>query len=283
MEKLTHILAVVEGIEEGQVVLEKAVALARHFDARIELLVAEPKQMRTFSELCLERGYAEVFLSSAHRGSDALHDVILRRVDFGRPDIVVKSPAPRHGDDAGLAAADWLLASQCLAPILLVRHHGWADPVRIAVSLDVSDADRERNSRALLHAAGFLALGCRGNLDLLYSERELKDDALRMQRAVRVAQLVREFHVGCERLQMFDGEPGEKLPPLIAARQYDVVVIGTESAAHGWMKPHLATGHELAAATAGDIVLVHAATDAEARIAGWKISSRSDERLDEPQ
>jgi nucleotide-binding universal stress UspA family protein len=281
VEKLTQILAVVEGIEDGQRVLEKAVALARHFDARVELLVADSKQMRTFSELCLERSYTEVFLSSAHRGSDALHDVIQRRVDFGHPDIVVKSPAPRHGDDAGLAAADWLLASQCQVPILLVRQHAWADPVRIAISLDVSDPDRERTSRALMHTAGFLALGCRGNLDLLYSERELEDEAVRMQRAVRVAQLVREFHVGCERLQMFEGEPGDQLPPLIAARQYDVVVIGTEAATHGWMTPHLATSHELAAATAGDIVLVHAATDADARIAAWKVSSRGHEQLDE--
>jgi hypothetical protein len=151
------------------------------------------------------------------------------------------------------------------------------------VSLDVSDEDHERTSRGLMHTAGFLALGCRGNLDLLYSERELRDEALRMQRAVRVAQLVREFHVGCERLQMFDGEPGDQLPPLIAARQYDIVVIGTESVAHGWMKPHAATAHELAAATAGDIVLVREAGDAESRMAGWKPGSRHHERLDEPQ
>ena len=57
----------------------------------------------------------------------------------------------------------------------------------------------------ILHTAGFLALGCHGNLDILYSEREQHDETVRMERAVKLAQLVREFHVGCERLQMFDG------------------------------------------------------------------------------
>ena len=112
-------------------------------------------------------------------------------------------------------------------PLMLVDRKPWADPMRFAAAVDVSDAEAARKLRArILHAAGFLALGCRGFLDVLYTEREQHDDALRMERAVRLAQLVREFHVGSERLQMFDGAPEKRLPPLIAARQYDVLVLG---------------------------------------------------------
>ena len=49
---------------------------------------------------------------------------------------------------------------------------------------------------------------------------------LRMERAVKLSQLVREFHVGCERIQMYSGAPEDRLPPLAAARQYDVWVLG---------------------------------------------------------
>ena len=77
-----------------------------------------------------------------------------------------------------------------------------------------------------MHTAGFLALGCHGNLDVLYTEREQQDDFVRMERAVRLAQLVREYHVGCERLQMFEGSPDKRLPPLFAARRYDLLVLG---------------------------------------------------------
>ena len=52
---------------------------------------------------------------------------------------------------------------------------------------------------------------------------------MRMERAVRLAQLVREFHVGCDRLQMFNGAPEKRLLPLFAARQYDLLVLGSVS------------------------------------------------------
>ena len=42
MEKLTSIFAAVEHPDSGTAVLDKAVALARHFDARVELLVIQP-------------------------------------------------------------------------------------------------------------------------------------------------------------------------------------------------------------------------------------------------
>ena len=77
-----------------------------------------------------------------------------------------------------------------------------------------------------------------------------------MERAVRLAQLVREFHVGSERLQMFDGAPEKTLPPLLAARHYDVLVLGALT-----HRPRLADlasecPAALVDATSGDVLLV---------------------------
>ncbi len=114
-------------------------------------------------------------------------------------------------------------------PVLLAGPKPWERPLRVAAAVDVSDHETAVVARSILQAAGFLALGLHGNLDILYSEREERDETLRMERAVKIAQLVREFHVGCERLQMFDGAPEKRLPPLLAARQYDLLVLGAVS------------------------------------------------------
>ena len=141
-----------------------------------------------------------------------------------RPDLLIKAPAGAHPLRRWtLTPNDWQLSQQCPVPLMLATAKPWANPVRFAASVDVSDVDSVDIARSVLHTAGFLALGCHGNLDVLYTEREPDDDFIRMERAVRLAQLVREFHVGCERLQMFDGAPDKRLPPLIAARHYDVL------------------------------------------------------------
>jgi nucleotide-binding universal stress UspA family protein len=75
---------------------------------------------------------------------------------------------------------------------------------------------------------------------------------------VKLAQLVREFHVGCERIQVFDGAPEQVLPPLVAARHYDVLVLGAQSHQPALKNIFGATNSRLVQATEGDVVLVKA-------------------------
>jgi hypothetical protein len=165
---------------------------------------------------------------------------------------LIKPPAGIHPLRRwALSANDWHLAHECPVPILLVGPQPWSDPVRFAAAVDVADEEAVGFARSILHTAGFLALGCRGQLDVLYSEREQRDETLRMQRAVILAQLVRELHIGCERLQMFNGAPEERLAPLITAREYDVLVLGVTS-----HRSSLAS--KLAEPSKGDVVLVKA-------------------------
>jgi nucleotide-binding universal stress UspA family protein len=281
MEKLTHILGVVDRAEEGGVVLDKAVALARRFRARVELMVTDKVLMRPLATLCSEMRYDEVTLSSVHRAGEPMHETILRHVFNARPDLVIKTAASAHPlRHLILVENDWQLANECPAPVLLVRHRKWATPTRFAAAVEVDDVDATRLARRILHTAGFLALGCRGNLDILYSEPEQHDEHVRMERAALVTQLVREFNVGCERIQMFEGAPEITLPPLAAARQYDVLVLGTDpdESVVSQIRGDLAS--RMIEAADSDIVLVRGVSCAAAQ-AGESETSIRQQRLDE--
>jgi hypothetical protein len=237
MEKLTSILAVVQDPGDVQPLLDKAAALAVAFRASLEVLVDHRVAGRTITEQCSARGFAAVTVHSVEKAGP---QAILRCVRGRHPDLVIKAPA---ADDS-----DWLLAAESTAHILLARSEAWEHPLRFATAVDVADDESASLARSILHAAGFLALGTHGQLDILYSEREANDEAVRLKRAVRIAQIVREFHVGCERLQIFSGEPAKRLPPLIAARRYDVLVLGAESSRDA--------ERAIMDATRGDVLLV---------------------------
>jgi nucleotide-binding universal stress UspA family protein len=259
MEKLTRILTVVDKVADGPVLLEKSVALARNFGAHVDLLLHDSLHTEAFATLCTTLHYREVTLARMHAGSAPLHEVILRCARLSRPDLIIKAPAGAHPLKYWtLDETDRGLVSRSPVPVLLVRQKAWSNPVRFAAAVDVSDDASAETARSILHSAGFLALGCHGQIDILYGERERNDERVRMARAVKLAQLVREFHVGSERLQRFDGPPAETLPPIVEARHYDVMVLGAFS-----HQPRLKTvfgsmTSRLVDATDGDVLLVKA-------------------------
>jgi universal stress protein E len=261
MDKVTRILAVAENPVDGIIVLDKAVTTARCLGAQVELLIADVAHVQAFAERCLSRHYDCVTLSRVRRGHRPMHETILGLVFESPPDIVFKAPAGAHPLKRwSLDANDCQLVNECPVPILLVRPKPWAEPVRFAAAVDISDKDSADLARSILQAAGFLALGCQGSLDILYSERERRDELLRMENAVKLAQLVREFRVGCEHIQMLSGAPEQTLPPLVAARHYDVLALGAQT-----RRPMLKTffgtlTNDLLEAGDGDVLLVKASS-----------------------
>lgn len=247
---MTFILATAENVADIPAVLDKSVAVARCFGAQVEFLVTDSQSAHAVTERCREFDYAMVTLFSVCADARPYREAILRRVLTAHPDLVVKPPHE----------SDWGLVDECPAPLLLVRGGRWNAPVRFAAAVDVSDEETMSLARSILHTAGFLALGAHGNLDILYSEREAHDEAVRMERAVRLAQLVREFHVGCERIQMFAGEPARRLAPLVAARHYDVLVLGGDSRREGFAQLLPGTASRLMEVTDSDVVLVKVAS-----------------------
>jgi nucleotide-binding universal stress UspA family protein len=182
---------------------------------------------------------------------DSCGDELLER----SPDLVVKAA----GDDRQLAAV-------CPVPLMLMREHPWREPVRFGAAVDVSSDDAAL-ARSIVHTAGFLNLGCEGELDVIYSERELQDEVLRMARAVKLARLLREFHVYGDRLRHVDGAPEETLPAIAASGDYDVLVLGARTHREGWSALlHPALTRQLVAAFGGDVVLVKEELPSAARL-----------------
>lgn len=164
-----------------------------------------------------------------------------------RPDLIVKNAT---------GAGDFKLARACAAPLMLVHERPWSEPLRFAAALDVSDDEHAHQARCILHTAGFLATGAQAELEILYSERETDDERLRMARVVKLAQLVREFHVGCEHIRRVEGAPEKTLPALAAERRHDVLIIGADTRRTGWSRFLPGTAQRAIDAFAGDVVLV---------------------------
>jgi hypothetical protein len=267
LDKLTDILAVVNCAETANIVIDKAVALARPFGASVEVLPGDASLVEPTRAHCASHGYPAVVFHQPP-AETPMDGAILRLVEQRPMDLVIKAATGAHPlRRFTLALNDRRLAQRCSAPLLLVGSQPWGNPPRMAACVDVADAESMAYARALLQAAGFLATGCGGFLDVLYTERERHDDRLRMERAVRLAALVREFYMGSERLQMFNGEPESVLVPLISARQYGLLAVGADTHRSGLATWPETLSSRLTDATPGDVLLVKPATPSAAGVA----------------
>jgi hypothetical protein len=138
--------------------------------------------------------------------------------------------------------------------------------------VDVSEHGTSTLARTILQATGFLTLGSRSDLDVYYSERETRDDATRMERAVRLAQIVREFHVGTERLQLLEGPPERSLTDALAVGRHDILAVGAVTQRTGFAATFTNLSRRLADASGGDVLLVPPAREA---FADTRVSARS--------
>jgi nucleotide-binding universal stress UspA family protein len=257
MDKLTSILAVADAAPCGLHVLDKAVTLAGFFGATVDLVTSDPVVLAALATRCAERHYDCVTLSHLPPGSEPLQHQIVRRALERRPDLVIKAAAGGNPlrrwtlDDN-----DRWLANECPVPLLLATARPWLGAMQMAAAVDIGSPDSSRFARSILQSAGFLALASHAWLDVLYSEAEVHDDRVRMERAVKLSQLVREFHVGCERLHLFNGAPARTLPPVVEARRYDLLVLGAVTHRLGTAGWNETLSSKLVDATAGDVLLV---------------------------
>lgn len=243
MEKLTTMLvAVPEGGTQG-VLFDKVARLVRQTGARVELFLAAPSDYFATAARIRALGCDVPVGFTLHDGVTPLNDAILARAAEVHADLLV---APRAQLDL----------EDCPIPLLLLGKAPWSHEPRFAAAVDVAEEDSEAIARNIMHVGGFLAQRCTAHLDILYCERELDDQRVRMERAVKLARLVREYHVGCERLQVFDGLPERTLPPLIAARRYDVLMLGAVQRHRNLLAEFRSVSKRLLGSTDGDVLLV---------------------------
>jgi universal stress protein E len=250
VDKLTSILVVIDPADETRHVVAKAMVLARHFGARLELFLCDSENAFTLTHSYDPTGLAsarKACVTSGQRYLDAvrrslaedvpvtthvacespLYEAIVRRVLQARPDLVIKGAAGRHPlQRFTLDANDWQLARTCPAPLMLTRGKPWTAQPRFAAAVDVTESDGGSLARSIMETAGFLTLGCHGELDVVFSSASESDDAARKVRVDALSRLVNEFRVGQERTTVLDGQPEQTLPDFAARKDYDVLVMG---------------------------------------------------------
>jgi len=280
MHKLISILVVADRSSADQVLLEKAVLLARRVGAQIHLFSCDAQLAHTLrhsgdpkeAEKAWNAGVADrrAYLESLRTAVGApdlyllveatcdgpLCDVISKKALECNADLVMKSPSGAH-PLRGLAfdTNDWQLMRTCPVTMMLVRERPWHEPPRFAALVDVGDTQGERLAETIVHTSEYFALGCQGSLELVYSD-PADDGALRRRHTAALERLAREYHIGEANLHVLAGDPHNTLTELVARRAYDVVMLGALTHRRGFAALIGTLTSQLMDGVRSDLVLV---------------------------
>ena len=108
---------------------------------------------------------------------------------------------------------------------MLVRQRAWNATPKFGALVDVSDNCTAQLAEIILRTSEYLALGCRGELDVLYSDSSA-DTAEQSARAAALQRLTREYHIGSTHVHVLSGDPDVTLPDFAARQHYDALVLG---------------------------------------------------------
>jgi universal stress protein E len=250
MEKLTSILAVLDGSAADRDLLSKAVTLARRCGASLELFLCDaerayallhaydPTGIEASRRNCIRLScqyldalrnslaVAGVWISIDAACESPLYEAIVHKVQKSRPELVLKNAAgarslPRFAWEAN----DWQLMRACPVTLMLSRGKPWREHPAFAAAVDVSDQETAGLARAILKTAMSLTPSS-AQFDVLYSERAEGANAGREARRAALHGLACEAHVDADRVHFLSGNPEQALSVFAADRKYDALVMG---------------------------------------------------------
>ncbi len=272
MSSVSCVLLLVERDERVHSCLNKALLLARHFTARLELLLCDThyatgsaegraaEDMRAarvaegliyLQALCQTVVSADVPIGAEAMCVPSLAIGLTEKLRRTPAEIMVK--AGHSG--AGMASAlEWQLA-QCAVPLLLTAGRPWRAIPRFAAAVDLSDRADRRTGLQVVNLCEALAHRCGAELDYLFagSAQERSGEAA-SQAHRQLASLLPAGNRGLGRLQYCSGEPAEALPRLINHRDYDLLALGGVMSEECWNPDSLAKA--LLRQMAGDVLLI---------------------------
>jgi universal stress protein E len=250
VDKLTSILVVASRSDADRVLLEKAVRLARDVGAQILLFscdaalativqhaynsedaerawhVSQSEHLAYLRNLRTAVQAPDVQISVAAECYSPLYEGILNKVREIRPDLVMKTASGAHPlRRFTFGPSDWHLMRECPVTLMLVRQHPWSSPTRFAALVDVSEEETARLAETILHTSEHFALGCRGELDVVYSDSS-QDSTERDRRTATLRQLAQEYRIPFAHLHVLSGDPDVTLPDFTVRGHYDVLVLG---------------------------------------------------------
>lgn len=257
MIRLESILVVAERTDAAHHALLKGYVLASHFGARLDLFHCDSEHALALRHSYDPRGVArsrEACLAEGRRFLDALrqsvvsddvpitldvacesplYEGIVHKVLTSCPDLVIKSVGLGNGQHGAFSASDSQLVRTCPVPLMLTRGRPWSVPPRFLAAVDLSLEEFPGTARAIVCAGDYLAQGCRGRLDLVYSDR-LRDTGAPPgpgfcageDAATALGALAKECGIAAHESHVLSGEPEDALLEFAAQRRYDVVLLG---------------------------------------------------------
>lgn len=251
MRKLTRILAVLDGSDADAVIMAKAAALVHLHRAALELFLCDSQRAYLLQRFCdqaaIEASRREC-VRQWRRYLECLRDIvvgvdvpisvdvvcesplyagIVRKVLQGRCDLVIKNAATAHrSHHFAWDANDWQLMRRCPTALLLSRGKLWQPHPRFAAAVDVSEEETLELPEAVVLASALLARGCRGDLDVLYSEpRDMKPRKHKLH-VKTLEVLTRTTSPSTTTVHILSGSANEALPVFLGGRGYDALVMG---------------------------------------------------------
>jgi len=259
MQPINSILVVVDMSSTAADAVAKAVALARKFDARVELYQCDAERAFMLSHAYVPAGVQEArrscmgqsrrYLESLKESANApdvtitvdsacespLYESIVRKVLREQPDLVIKNVTRTNGQrTAQFDATDWQLMRTCPTALMLTRGRAWKEVPTFAAAIDVSAAESAGLAQGILSAAHALLQSAGGRLDVIYAEpldlqeTEREKGARTLQAiAAEVADLRPNVHIVA-------GNPEVSLPRFAEHRHYDAILLGALTHVSGY-------------------------------------------------
>ncbi len=283
MKPLSCILLLVERGDRVHEGLNKALLVARHFHARLELFLCDTERYGAFrpdDAAALARTHANCvaegrdYLQALRKtivapdiaiATEAVCDLSLQegvaaKLRRTRIDLIVKAAEASRRDTRARGAAEWSAVAMCAAPLLLTRGRPWRPIPRFAAVIPPREAGERWLEPTTADMGETLAAGCGAQLDLLVTGPAPTavaeaDALLDAQRHYRTARPTSRGRMRCVR-----DAPADVLTEFIAAHDYDLVVLGKPPPGRQPVLSSLA-GRVLGTA-AGDVVLTQPAPPA---------------------
>lgn len=248
MHRVASILLLVERGDRVHEGLNKALMLARHFHARLDLFLCD-----TEGYLQVHSGAMAVDARTRERciaeGSDYLRalrksivapdveiafeavcqrspgEAVTAKVERSATDLIVKTTEANRRGAGGRGAADWAAIAACPAPLLLTRGRSWRPVPQFAAALEMPQSSMSASACAVADLGAALADGCGAELDLLWvgSGRPAEHNEPSQHDKRTAGDCARPRAI--RRSRFLDGAAADVIQAVVAERDYDLVVL----------------------------------------------------------
>ncbi|MBD3649145.1 MAG: universal stress protein [Pseudomonadales bacterium] len=271
MDEIKTVLAVVCNRDDGEIVLEKAVHIARVNEAVLHVIrvvyegfvdlsvhaVEKSRELKQFVMQAEEAFLEDLIdpwrnqlarLDSATVWHKSEWEAILDSARELKADLIVK-PTEYPVQEVIRTPQDWNLLRHAEIPVMLVKPIAWPDHPRIAAAIDATNKEEQAMNVRILREAEQICHSLNGKLHVVSAfpsiehwmgpitiaiDFEQAREAVSNQIKHEVSLLARECGVHIDEQHALEGEPGTVIKRKLDELDAEILVMGTR-ARHGVM------------------------------------------------